>query len=92
MHIYGPSQMHGSQPIGPMHGPRPAQQTTRPEAPQVADEVNISDAARFVEQVQQMPEMREDRVESVRLQIASGTYETNDKLNVALDRLLDEIG
>jgi negative regulator of flagellin synthesis FlgM len=65
---------------------------TRPEAPQIADEVNISDSARFVEQVQQMPEMREDRVEAVRLKIAEGTYETNDKLNIALDRLLDEIG
>jgi anti-sigma28 factor (negative regulator of flagellin synthesis) len=36
--------------------------------------------------------MREDRVEAVRLQIAEGTYETNDKLNIAVERLLDEIG
>jgi len=64
----------------------------RPQAAQIADEVNISDAARLVEQVQQMPEMREDRVEAVRQQIAAGTYETGDKLNAALDRLLDEIG
>ena len=57
-----------------------------------SDEVDISDAARLVEQVQQLPEMREDRVEEVRRQIAAGTYETNDKLNAAVDRLLDEIG
>jgi negative regulator of flagellin synthesis FlgM len=65
---------------------------SRPEAPQIADEVNFSDAARFLEQVQQLPEMREDRVEAVRRQIASGTYETGDKMSIALDRLLDEIG
>ncbi|MEN6451223.1 MAG: flagellar biosynthesis anti-sigma factor FlgM [Thermoguttaceae bacterium] len=65
---------------------------TQPDASQIADEVDISDAARLVEQVQQMPEMREDRVEAVRQQIAAGTYETSDKLNIALDRLLDEIG
>jgi anti-sigma28 factor (negative regulator of flagellin synthesis) len=65
---------------------------TRPEAPQIADEVDISEAARLVEQVQQMPEMREDRVEAVRQQIAAGTYETGDKLNTAIERLLDEIG
>ncbi|MCE5268089.1 MAG: flagellar biosynthesis anti-sigma factor FlgM [Planctomycetaceae bacterium] len=92
MHIYGPSQMHGPQSIGGPHGVRPNQPMTRPEAPQIADEVSISDAARLVEQVQQMPDIREDRVEAVRRQIAAGTYETSDKLNVALERLLDEIG
>jgi negative regulator of flagellin synthesis FlgM len=64
----------------------------RAEAAQIADEVDISDAARLVEQVQQMPEIREDRVEAVRRQIADGTYETGDKLNIAVERLLDEIG
>ena len=92
MHIYGPSQLHGSQPIGAPHGARAAQSMTRPEAAQIADEVDISEAARLAEQVQQLPEMRGDRVEAVRLQIAEGTYETNDKLNAAVDRLLDEIG
>jgi negative regulator of flagellin synthesis FlgM len=92
MHIYGPSQLHGPQAIGAPHGARPAQPMTRPEAPQIADEVDISEAARLVEQVQQLPEMREDRVEAVRRQIAAGTYETSDKLNAAVERLLDEIG
>lgn len=92
MHIYGPSQLHGAQPISSPHGSRSTQPTPRPEAAQIADEVNISEAARLVEQVQQMPEMREGRVDAVRQQIAAGTYETGDKLNVALDRLLDEIG
>ena len=77
MHIYGPSQLHGPQPINAPHGAKPAQQIGRPEAPQIADEVDISEAARLVEQVQQS---------------AEGTYETRDKLNVAVERLLDEIG
>lgn len=92
MHIYGPSQLHGPQSISAPHGSRPAQPMTRPEAPQIADEVDISEAARLVEQTQQLPEIREDRVEAVRQQIAAGTYETTDKLNAAIERLLDEIG
>jgi negative regulator of flagellin synthesis FlgM len=92
MHIYGPSQLHGPQSITAPHGLRPAQPMTRPETAQIADEVDISEAARLVEQVQQMPEMREDRVEAVRRQLAEGTYETGDKLKVAVERLLDEIG
>jgi negative regulator of flagellin synthesis FlgM len=90
MHIYGPSQLHGAQSIAGPHGARPAQPMVRPEAAQIADEVDISEAARLVEQVQQMPDIREDRVEAVREQIAEGTYETADKLNAAIERLLDE--
>ena len=92
MHIYGPSQLHGPQPINAPHGVKPAQQLNRTEAPQIADEVDISDAARLVEQVHQMPETRGGRIEAVRQQIAEGTYETSDKLNIAVERLLDEIG
>jgi negative regulator of flagellin synthesis FlgM len=92
MHIYGPSQLHGAQPLNAPHGVRPSQPTPRPEALQIADEVDISEAAQFAEQIQQMPDIREDRVEAVRLQIAEGTYETSDRLNAAIERLLDEIG
>ncbi len=86
MHIYGPSQLHGPQGINAPHGARPAQPTARPEAPQIADEVNISEAAQLVEQVQQLPDIRADRVAAVRQQIAAGTYETGDKLSAAVER------
>ena len=36
--------------------------------------------------------IRQDRVAEIRAQIASGAYETDVKLNGALERLLDEIG
>ncbi len=92
MHIYGPSQLHGPQSVSAPHGARPAQPLARPEATQITDEVNLSEAAQLVGQVNQLPEMREDRVAAVRQQIAAGTYETSDKLNAAVERLLDEIG
>jgi negative regulator of flagellin synthesis FlgM len=92
MHIYGPSQLHGPQSIGTPHGVREGQSMARPQAAQITDEVDISEAAQMAEQIQQMPEMREDRIEAVRQQIAEGTYETSDRLNVAVERLLDEIG
>lgn len=34
---------------------------------------------------------RHEKVEEIRRQIADGTYETPDKIQVALDRLLDEL-
>jgi negative regulator of flagellin synthesis FlgM len=92
MHIYGPSQLHGPQSISAPHSVRGAQPMSRPESTQIADEVDISEAAQLVEQVHQFPDIREDRVEAVRQQIAAGTYETSDKLDTAIERLLDEIG
>jgi negative regulator of flagellin synthesis FlgM len=92
MQIYGPSQLHGPQAIGAPHGARPSQAAAPPESPGINDEVNISDAARLVEQVQDLPDIRQDRVDAVRRQIAAGTYETEAKLNAAVERLLDEIG
>jgi negative regulator of flagellin synthesis FlgM len=92
MQIYGPSQLHGPQAIGAPHSARPSQAAPRPESVGIHDEVNISDAARLVEQVQDLPDIRQDRVDAVRQQIAAGTYETEAKLNAAIERLLDEIG
>jgi flagellar biosynthesis anti-sigma factor FlgM len=62
------------------------------ESPKIQDEVNISDTARLVEQAKQAPDIRQDRVQAIRAQIASGTYETSGKLGTAVSRLLDEIG
>ena len=92
MHIYGPSHLHGPQPIGPPHHSRVSQPTARPDSPSIHDEVQISDAARLVEQAQEVPEIRQQRVAAIRAEIASGTYETQEKLDIALQRLLDEIG
>jgi len=48
--------------------------------------------ARIAGQMSEIPAIRQDRVDAIRTAIAQGTYETDAKLNVALDRLLDEIG
>ena len=70
----------------------PPSSTSQVESPKIQDEVNISDAARLVEQAKQAPDIRQDRVQAIRAQIASGTYETPGKLDTAVSRLLDEIG
>ena len=59
------------------------------EAPQ--DEVEISSAARILEQLQTNPEVRAARLAEIRAAIEAGVYESDDKLSAAVDRLLDEI-
>jgi negative regulator of flagellin synthesis FlgM len=87
----GPTHLHGPQPISSPHSSRLAK--PQPAAPpeQIRDEVNISDAASLVDQARNTPDVRQERIDAIRAQIAEGTYETPEKLDVALDRLLDEI-
>jgi len=65
---------------------------SQPETSPISDELEISDVARLTELAREVPEIRQDRVASIRAQIAEGTYETDAKLDVAIERLLDEIG
>jgi negative regulator of flagellin synthesis FlgM len=91
MQIYGPSQLHGAQPINAPH----TQRTTdvRPSGTtSQTDQVDISPAAQLAGQVSEIPDIRADRVATLRAAIADGSYETADKLSGAVDRLLDEIG
>jgi len=92
MQVYGPSQLHGAQPLSAPHNVRVNTPAERTSSAPVQDEVNISDAARLAEKVRDMPEIRQDLVDRIRAQIASGTYETSAKLDTAVERLLDEIG
>ena len=63
-------------------------QTIQANAPR--DRVEISPLGQMLEGIDRLPEIRHERVEEIRQQIASGIYETPEKLEVALDRLMDE--
>ena len=92
MHIYGPTHLHGAQRIGPPHTSRASTPAEPDYSAPIQDELEISDAARLVEKVGDVPEVRQARVDEIRAQIAAGTYETEEKLEIAVGRLLDEIG
>jgi len=99
MHIYGPASLHGPQAVNGPHAPRPTQTGPTPKTTMASDELNISDAglaasdsAGMVERARALPDVRQDRVDQIRAQIAAGTYETSEKLDGAVERLLDEIG
>ena len=93
MEIQGPAHVHGAQPINAPHSIRRDAATTQPASPLGGnDELTISTEGDFLSRISDLPEVRQDRVDQIRQQIANGTYETGDKLDTALDRLLDEIG
>lgn len=91
MYIYGTAQIHAAQPLAAPHRMTPSQGASSSYSTSGVDQLDISPEADFVAQARDLPEIREDRVAAIRAQIQSGAYETADKLDVALSRLLDEI-
>ena len=88
MQIYGPSQVHGSQPLKGPHGSRSA---AGPDRAQGGDEVSISAAADAAVSAADGG-IRTELVSRVRDQIAAGTYESADKLDAAINNMLDSLG
>lgn len=77
----------------PAYTPRPTPET-RPAAahntfaPQ--DEVEISSAGRALESLGKTSELRQQRISQIQQAIADGTYDTDEKFQAALDKLLGE--
>ena len=92
MQITGTTHVHGPHGINPPHNLGRGQSTHSTPAPQGADRVDISPAAEAAAQAAETGAIRQDLVDQIRAQIAAGTYETPEKLGVAVERLLDEIG
>lgn len=89
----GFSKVHGPQGINAPHAPFRGQGAGEVARTQSAgDTVTISSAAEAALQATETTGIRQDVVSRLRAEIAAGTYETPAKLDVALDRLLDQIG
>lgn len=90
MEIQGPGGVSGPGRIGQ----RKVGSGDPPSAPPpsgATDSVELSDKARYLGIVRGLPEVRQDRIEEIRREIARGTYETREKLEGAVDRLLEEL-
>jgi len=90
--------MNDIQGVHPPTGPEALQpankinSTARPaEAAELIDVVEISTAAQLAAKVHELPEVRTELVERVKSQIAAGTYETPQHVDVAVERLMEEL-
>jgi negative regulator of flagellin synthesis FlgM len=92
MYIQGSSYVHGAQSISAPHRSYNSQPKAAPSSSFGGDEVSISSEAAMVSRARELPDIRADKVASIKAQIANGTYDTDAKMDMALSRLLDEIG
>lgn len=91
MEIYGPGGAQGPQPIYPRLADFSIDAGSTVQAGLPRDQVDISPLGQMLDGIGRLPEIRHEKVEEIRRQISSGSYETADKLETALDRLLDEL-
>lgn len=93
MQIFGVSATNGSQAVSGVKvigGVGPARAAG--DVADVRDSVSLSvDGVRAAEAAA-TADIRFDRVQAIRAAIADGSYDTPEKLDIALDRLLDSIG
>ena len=99
MQIYGPYRVSTTQAnSGPQRNQpqKPAETASKPSATPM-DQLDLSQGAGSVNRlgatapVAGNGEIRIDRVAEIRRQIADGSYETPEKLDAALERMLDQI-
>ena len=94
MNIFSVFSTQGSQGLGAVKGVEAAQSAkaaARQEGVgEVHDAVTLSVAA--IKAADSTADIRFDRVNAIKAAIADGSYDTADKLDIALDRLLDRLG
>lgn len=54
------------------------------------DQVELSQTAQMLSKIHELPDIRQGLVDRVRTEIQNGSYETPEKLEAALQQLLDE--
>jgi negative regulator of flagellin synthesis FlgM len=90
MEIQGTGGPQGPQPIYPRLAAFSVESGPAVQAGAVRDHVEISPLGQMLDGIGRLPEVRHERVEEIRRQIAAGVYETPEKWEAALDRLCDE--
>lgn len=95
MQIHGLQSAQAAQPINRPNQAKPAGPVESPPAVNSTstDQLDLSPEAQQLSQAQASaasePGIRADKVASIREAIASGEYETSEKLSAALDKMLD---
>ena len=63
----------------------------RVESAEPGDRVEISRMAELLGRIQELPDVRTSLVARIRAEIEAGTYTTEDKIDVTVDRLLEDL-
>jgi anti-sigma28 factor (negative regulator of flagellin synthesis) len=85
--------LNGSLPVNRILGNKPVYKPADVQVPtstRGADSVELGSIQNLMNQLK-ANDVRVDKVAAIKAQIQAGTYETDDKLNAAADKLLDDV-
>lgn len=90
MEIQGPGGISGPDRIE-LHRVEPQRPSDSRPAASTGDRAEISEEARLLNKLAEVPDVRMDRVQELRELIASGRYETPERIAKTVERVLEEI-
>jgi hypothetical protein len=64
----------------------------QPQAPPLTDGPDLSETLRLLEKISRMPDIRFEKVQEMRQLIACGRFETDERINGTIKRLMEELG
>ncbi|WP_432798256.1 flagellar biosynthesis anti-sigma factor FlgM [Poriferisphaera sp. WC338] len=70
---------------------RASEQVQVPES-RKTDSVELSNAARYLAKIAELPDIREELVGRVKAEIEAGSYDTDDKIDASLEALAEDLG
>lgn len=89
------TNIHGIQPSLPSKGVdlvgAPGAASGPASTKRISDAVELSPIAQLAAKIGDIPEVRTALVEQVKAEIAAGTYETPERLEVAVSKLMEEL-
>ena len=94
MEVQGPGSLQRSVPISPVKSAGQAGGAGKPQSPassKPTDAVEISSAGQLLDKLSKSPEIRAERLAQIKASIASGAYDSEEKLEAALMNLLQSI-
>ena len=84
---------------GPLEGQNPATEPANENLSQeedllmeqILENINSTPIGQVLKKIAALPEVRKEKVLDVRRQLTEGKYDLNERLNVALDKVLEEL-
>jgi flagellar biosynthesis anti-sigma factor FlgM len=89
MEIQGPGNINKAHGIEPTRSVNRAEKTEQSTPVSREDAVELTEISKLLSRLSSTPEIRHERVEAIRQEIEHGEYLTDDKLNSAVNRLVD---
>ena len=57
----------------------------------ILENLNTTPIGQVLKKIASLPEIRQDKVLNVRRQLTNGKYDLNERLNIALDKVLEDL-